>query len=159
MRKNWFLLGIALLVAALAIGAVACSDDDNGYDNGGAPTATEVAVANPTDVPEGDAATVIITDGVLTDAAGNTLYMFDNDTAGVSSCNEGCAANWPPLMVDGEATAGDGVGTLATITRDDGTTQVTHNDQPLYYYAADAAPGDRNGDGVGGVWHIVEPGS
>lgn len=158
MRKNWMLLGIALLVAVLAIGAVACSDDDD--DDGDAPTATEAADDEPIGLPTGDTNTVIVTDSILTDSAGNTLYIFDNDEVGVSNCTEGCTDIWPPLLtVDGDITAGDGVGgTLATITRDDGTTQVTHNDQPLYYYAADEAPGDRNGDGVGGVWHVVEVG-
>ncbi len=155
MRKNWLLIGIAVLVAVLAIGAVACSDDD-GDD---APTATEAADDEPIGLPTGDTNTVIVTDGILTDSAGNTLYIFDSDEAGVSNCSGGCVDIWPPRIVDGEPTAGDGVsGTLATITRDDGTTQVTHNEQPLYYYANDEAPGDRSGDGVGGVWHIVEAG-
>ncbi len=154
MRKNWMLLGIALLVAVLAIGAVACSDDDD--DDGDAPTATEATDDKPIGLPTGDTNIVIVTDGILTDSAGNTLYIWDNDEAGVSNCGDGCVDIWPPLTVDGDATAGDGVdGTLASINRDDGTTQVTHNDQPLYYYANDEAPGDRNGDDVGGVWHIV----
>ena len=29
MRRNWMLLGIALLAMVLAIGAVACSDDED----------------------------------------------------------------------------------------------------------------------------------
>ena len=54
---------------------------------------------------------------------------------------------------------GDGVsGTLGTTTRDDGSKQVTHNGQPLYYYASDAAAGDAKGDGVGGVWSIAQVG-
>ena len=165
MRKNWLLLGIAFLVAALAIGAVACGDDD---DEDEAPTATEESLDDPVDDGDtdddtdddmdDDTATVIVTDGVLTDSAGNTLYIFDVDEAGVSNCTEGCVDIWPPLIIDGDATAGDGVGTLATITRDDGSAQVTHNDQPLYYFASDEAPGDRNGDGVGEIWHVVEAG-
>ena len=88
-----------------------------------------------------------------------TLYVFDNDTtAGQSSCNAGCVESWPPLTVDGAATAGAGVsGEIGSITRDDGSTQVTYNGSPLYYYAADQAAGDSSGDGVGGVWHIAAP--
>ena len=153
MRKNWLLLGTALLIAVLAIGAVACGDDDDIDDE--APTATEEQMDDMGD----DGATVIITDGILTDFAGNTLYIWDNDEPGLSNCGDGCASVWPPLSVDGDATAGVGVdGVLGTITRDDGSTQATYNDQPLYYYAADEAPGDRNGDGVGGIWHVVEAG-
>ncbi len=48
-------------------------------------------------------------------------------------------------------------GTLATITRDDGTTQVTYNGAPLYYFAADEKAGDSAGQGVGGIWFIAAP--
>ena len=47
MRKSWLLLGIALLAAALAIGAVACGDEDQ--DVGEAtPTAGETPVVGET---------------------------------------------------------------------------------------------------------------
>ncbi len=62
---------------------------------------------------------------------------------------------FPPYSLDGDPVAGEGVGTLATITRDDGTTQVTHNGRPLYYYAEDTGVGDQAGDGINDVWHIV----
>ena len=156
MRRNWMLLGIALLAMVLAIGAVACSDDEDEE-----PTATEVADDVPVALPSGETNTVIVTDGILTDSAGNTLYIFDNDDAGVSNCNDACVDVWPPLVrVDADPTAGEGVdGTLSVISREDGAAQVTINDQPLYYYLNDDAPGDRNGDNVGGVWHIVVIGS
>ncbi len=146
MHKNWLLLSFALLIAVLAIGAVACGDDD------GEPTVTEEDAG---DVLVDDSNTVIVSAGFLADWDGNTLYVSDDDEAGVSNCNEGCALNWPPYSLDGDPVAGDGVGTLATITRDDGTTQVTHNDRPLYYYAQDTGVGDQAGDGINDVWHIV----
>jgi predicted lipoprotein with Yx(FWY)xxD motif len=46
---------------------------------------------------------------------------------------------------------------LGTISLPDGTTQVTYNGWPLYYYIDDAAAGDANGQGVGGVWFLVSP--
>ncbi len=94
---------------------------------------------------------------VLTSANGFTLYWFVPDTATTSKCTGSCATFWPP--VKGPATAGSGVtGTLATITRPDGTTQATWNGHPLYTYAADTAPGRASGNGLtasGGVWHEV----
>ena len=157
MRKNWLLLATALLVATFAIGAVAC--DDNADPGDDTPIATEEMDDMATEGMDDEGVTVIASEGILTDSAGNTLYIFDNDGPGVSSCNEGCVDLWPPLIVDGEATASAGVGgVLGTITRDDGSTQATYDDLPLYYYATDGAPGDRNGDGLGGVWHIVTAG-
>jgi predicted lipoprotein with Yx(FWY)xxD motif len=91
---------------------------------------------------------------------GMTLYVFDNDTAGTSTCTGGCASKWPPLMGDGSTVvAGSGVsGTFGTTTRDDGSKQVTHNGQPLYYFASDQTAGDAMGDGFGGLWHIAPVG-
>ena len=147
MRKHWLLLGIGLLVALLAIGAVACGDDD------AAPTAAD---EDAVDVPVNETFTVIVSAGFLADFNGNTLYVFDDDEAGVSNCVDDCVVTWPPLTVKGDVSAGDGVGTLDTIKRDDGTKQVTHNDQPLYYYSLDVGVGDQSGDGVNdGAWHMV----
>lgn len=94
---------------------------------------------------------------MLTSAKGFTLYWFAPDTATKSHCNGSCAHYWPP--VKGPATAGTGVtGTLATITRSDGTVQATWNGHPLYTYISDTAPGQAKGNGLnlsGGVWHAV----
>ena len=61
--------------------------------------------------------------------------------------------------VDGDVTVGDGLdaGDFGTITRDDGTTQLTVARQPLYRYTPDGEPGDTNGQGVGDVWFAVGP--
>jgi predicted lipoprotein with Yx(FWY)xxD motif len=48
-------------------------------------------------------------------------------------------------------------GALGTITRADGTTQLTINSQPLYTYAADSAPGQTTGENTGGIWFVVGP--
>jgi predicted lipoprotein with Yx(FWY)xxD motif len=96
----------------------------------------------------------------LTGDGGMTLYILNNDTDGTSTCTGGCATTWRPLLGEGsQVTAGSGVaGSFGTTTRDDGTRQVTHDGQPLYYYAGDSAAGDSTGEGVGGVWHIAPPG-
>jgi predicted lipoprotein with Yx(FWY)xxD motif len=94
---------------------------------------------------------------ILVDGEGMTLYVFDNDTDENSTCYDDCEANWPPLTED--VTAGEGVdeSLLGTSEREDGTQQVTYAGKPLYYYAADQAPGDTNGQGVGDVWWVVDP--
>jgi len=94
---------------------------------------------------------------VLTNASGFTLYWFAPDTAARSACYGTCAGYWPP--VTGTPWAGPGIpGTLATISRSDGTTQVTYNGHPLYTYVGDTAPGQAFGNGIdlnGGLWHEV----
>ena len=98
---------------------------------------------------------------ILVDGQGRSLYLFTNDTqnSGASTCTGDCLTNWPPLLSTEAPTAGDGVDAakLGTITRDDGTTQVTYNGWPLYLYSGDTAPGDVTGQGVGGVWFLVAP--
>lgn len=95
----------------------------------------------------------------LVDNEGRALYLFTQDTqnSGASTCSGDCLANWPAVIASGTPTAGEGVESamLGTITRDDGTTQVTYNGWPLYYYAGDAAPGDITGQGVNDVWFLV----
>jgi predicted lipoprotein with Yx(FWY)xxD motif len=98
----------------------------------------------------------------LVDSQGMTLYLFANDEPGASNCNGGCAAAWPPLLIEeGDTpTAAEGVsGKLDSITRADGTLQVTYNDLPLYLWANDAEPGDATGHGVNDVWFVAEPGT
>ncbi len=88
------------------------------------------------------------------------MYLFDNDEPGVSNCTGDCLASWPPLTVDGEPSWDDGVDgdLVGTIEReDDGSTHVTYDGMPLYFWAADAAPGDVNGQGVNDVWWVVAP--
>ena len=97
------------------------------------------------------AQSVAETDGVLT-SAGRTLYTFDKDAAGKSNCNGACATAWPPFAAKEGARAS---GNFSVITRDDGTKQWAVNDKPLYFFAADAQPGDVKGDGKNGVWHVV----
>ena len=93
----------------------------------------------------------------LVDANGKTLYMFMKDEPGKSNCYDACAQNWPPLLTDGAPVAGDGVDAalLGTVERSDVGVQVTYNGWPLYYFAADAAPGDTNGQSVKDVWYVI----
>jgi predicted lipoprotein with Yx(FWY)xxD motif len=95
----------------------------------------------------------------LTDDKSMTLYLFTKDTPNTSNCYEKCAIAWPPLLTTGDPVAGEGVDTalLGTTTRTDGTTQVTYNGWPLYYYEKDKAPGDVVGQNVGDVWFVVSP--
>lgn len=95
---------------------------------------------------------------ILVDTEGMTLYVYDPDAQGESTCYDQCATAWPPLLVAGEPGAGDGVddSLLGTTERTDGTVQVTYNDWPLYYWAQDAAAGDTTGQAVNDVWWVLD---
>ncbi len=97
-----------------------------------------------------------LADGVLVGPTGMTLYTFDRDTpgSGKSACNGPCAANWPPLMA---AEIDKPNGDFTVVTRDDGKKQWAVKGKPLYYWIKDNKPGEKTGDGVQGVWHIVKP--
>jgi predicted lipoprotein with Yx(FWY)xxD motif len=98
----------------------------------------------------------------LTDAAGRSVYQFGADAAMKSNCSGACATAWPPLTSTAAASAGSGVtaSKIATITRADGTKQVTYNGHPLYYFIKDTAAGQTNGQGktaFGAEWTLLTP--
>jgi predicted lipoprotein with Yx(FWY)xxD motif len=118
------------------------------------PGGKQVTTAPP---PETIALTQNPLGSILTDPKGVTLYLFDRDANGTSNCNGACAATWPPLLATGKLRVGPGLNAklLGTTQRADGTSQVTYNGHPLYYYAKDAKAGDTAGQGVLGIWWVV----
>ena len=97
--------------------------------------------------------TIPVTLSILTDSNGLTVYTFDRDAPNVSNCTGGCARVWPPVLTDSESLPAP----LSVIRRADGSKQVAHKGHALYLYADDEKAGDLNGDGIGGVWHVVRP--
>jgi predicted lipoprotein with Yx(FWY)xxD motif len=120
------------------------------------PTAASAMMTGPATVNAGKNSKY---SAFLVDGKGMTLYLFTKDLPGASTCTGNCATSWPPLLTNATPVAGTGVDStkFGTTTRADGTTQVTYNGWPLYYYAKDQNPGDTNGDGVGSVWYLISP--
>jgi predicted lipoprotein with Yx(FWY)xxD motif len=144
----------AALLAALTVALAACG----GNDDGASGTATPAAPATTT-AQEASGATVAVASSslgkILVDAEGRTLYAFTKDKGDQSACSGECATNWPALT--GTATAGTGAqaSLLSTSTQANGTSQVTYDGRPLYYFAGDTKPGDTNGQAVGNVWFVL----
>jgi predicted lipoprotein with Yx(FWY)xxD motif len=94
---------------------------------------------------------------ILVDAEGMTLYMFDPDKRGRSTCAGQCLEAWPPF--EGPANAGPGAddSLLGTTQAADGSTMATYNRWPLYYWVKDTKPGDVTGQAVEDVWWVVGP--
>lgn len=90
---------------------------------------------------------------IFTDAKGMTLYTFDNDKGGKSTCYDKCATNWPPLKAPADAKAGSG---WTVVDRTDGTKMWAYDGKPLYTFAKDKKAGDMTGEGMGGVWHVAK---
>jgi len=83
-----------------------------------------------------------------------SLYTYDGDRVGVSNCNDECATNWIPALLDAGTDLGE---SYTLIKRANGKMQAAFRGMPLYLYLKDQAPGDINGDGVAGVWHLARP--
>ncbi len=120
--------------------------------------APEVAAAAPAAGPVVDLAPVGNLGEVMVGANGHTLYAFTDDPEKQSSCFNACATAWPPLTVpDDFAISPDlQAAGASTIERPDGTRQLVMGKWALYYYAGDGAPGEANGQGVGGKWFAVD---
>ncbi len=98
---------------------------------------------------------------VVTDAAGFTVYWFAPDTPKKSSCNGTCASFWPPLPASAKLTGMSSLpGTFGSVTRSDGSKQLTYMGHPLYTFKEDTAPGQDKGNGKnlsGGLWRAMTP--
>lgn len=106
-------------------------------------------------VPEVAVANGILVGGAGSAQPGFSLYVTDADllAPGTSTCIDGCAQTWPPVLVDDGVASG--LPDLGTVVRPDGSLQATFQGRPLYFYAGDGAPGDAKGHGLGGVWFTV----
>jgi predicted lipoprotein with Yx(FWY)xxD motif len=98
----------------------------------------------------------------LVGPSGRALYLWVADNGGKSNCSGACASAWPPLTTTGTPTASDGAqaSDLGTITRSDGTKQVTYMGHPLYYFVGDPSAGSTTGqgnNGFGAKWWLVAP--
>ncbi len=98
---------------------------------------------------------------ILFDDTGQAIYLFDIETTPQPRCYGTCADAWPPVLTDGAPLAGHRVkeSLLGTTQRTDGTTQVTYNGHPLYFYAHEGTYEVKCHDIFlnGGNWYAVQP--
>jgi predicted lipoprotein with Yx(FWY)xxD motif len=90
---------------------------------------------------------------------GMTLYTYAKDAIGTSTCSGHCAQAWPPYIVTSASLVAESPldsGKIGTITRADGTKQLTWKGWPLYFYNADMAAGDVDGAQVAN-WSLAKP--
>ena len=152
----------SILSAALTVGVVVlggCGSDDDGNAGAAGEPSPGTSSSAPAEEPVLAAADSDLGE-IVVDVEGMTVYVFDKDTpgSGTSACTGGCLEAWPAVVADSDSPTVEGVsGEVGTITRDDGTLQVTLEGYPLYLWQDDTAPGDTTGQGVQGVWWVVTP--
>jgi predicted lipoprotein with Yx(FWY)xxD motif len=164
------LLATCLLPAALVLIACGGDDADDSQPAAQSPPTTTTEKPEKPEKPREPAerpsgTEIVVADSqygsVLFDSDRRAIYLFDKETSDASECYGACAEAWPPVLTDGEPVGGDGIDAklIGTTERDDGTTQVTYDGHPLYYYVDDP-PGEvlcHNVSEFGGLWLVLEP--
>lgn len=98
---------------------------------------------------------------MLFDESGQAIYLFDAEASSTPECYGDCAEAWPPVLTTGPPVADGQVSSdlLGTVAREDGSTQVTYNGHPLYFYAHEGKRQVLCHDirEYGGLWLVVRP--
>ncbi|MFJ8229772.1 SCO0930 family lipoprotein [Streptomyces sp. NPDC094448] len=97
---------------------------------------------------------------IVVDREGMTVYRFIKDSAWPmrTACTGECLKKWPAVApVNKNDTRGILKKGFVTFARPDGIKQQTIDCRPLYTFSGDRAPGETNGQGVGGTWFAVTP--
>jgi predicted lipoprotein with Yx(FWY)xxD motif len=170
-KRTKLILGVGGALAAAATVA-ACSSAGSSTSAAAAAPASPAGASSPSAAASSPAAagsggTVITTakssaGTVLVSGTGKAIYLWAKDTGDMSNCTGACAGAWPPVTTTATATAAGGANAsdIGTITRSDGTKQVTYDGHPLYYFAGDSGPGTATGQGsdsFGAKWWLVAP--
>jgi predicted lipoprotein with Yx(FWY)xxD motif len=155
MRNRW--LAAAGLTAA-TVALAACGSTAASSPGSGSSSTAKAVVASGTGIK-----TVSTSKGtVLANTKGHTLYWFVIDTPTKSNCNGTCATFWPPVPASEKVASGVTLsGKFGSITRSDGSKQLTYDSHPLYTFKQDTAAGQINGNGIntsGGLWWAITPG-
>jgi predicted lipoprotein with Yx(FWY)xxD motif len=159
-------VGVALLAAACSSGSSSTPASTANTGSTSTSTGTGASGAAASSSPSGSAATTIGTasssGGTFLTDGGRAVYLWVKDTGDASTCSGACAGAWPPVTTTGSVTATGSAkpSDLSTITRSDGTKQVTYDGHPLYFFVGDSGPGTATGQGsdeFGAKWWLVAP--
>ena len=151
----------SVLIGAGLLALAACGSSTSG--NSGSAAAGTSSSSSPASASPAELKTANTSLGqVVVDAQGRTVYFFGKDTAnsGKSVCGtaQGCIGLWPAVTTTSASPKVDGVtGQVGTITRDDGTKQLTLNGVPVYTFSGDSKAGDVNGQNYLNLWWVVSP--
>ncbi|EWT03311.1 hypothetical protein N865_19005 [Intrasporangium oryzae NRRL B-24470] len=157
-------LAPATAAVGLALFAACGSSSGSGYGSAATPaalnTAASSAAANASGEVTGLTTSTTALGTFVTDNRGMTLYVFDKDAKGatVSACTGGCLALWPVALAGSTMPTLTGVtGKVSTIPTPDGRKQLALDGRPLYHYVKDTTAGSTSGQGILGIWWVVDP--
>jgi predicted lipoprotein with Yx(FWY)xxD motif len=148
-------------LATVGVLLAACGSTSAGGASAG--SAPKTAAASPSiaaGAPLGTQRTAL--GMILVDSQGKAVYTFASDSPGHSNCTGSCLTYWPPVTAPATlpASVAGVTAKLASITRADGSHQLTVNGWPVYTYAGDSGPGTTAGqakNASGGLWWVVSP--
>jgi predicted lipoprotein with Yx(FWY)xxD motif len=162
-RRGQWVRRLALFTGVGVVGVVmaACGSSPSRSTAASSSTSSTSASSTSSTGTKVDSATSAEYGTILVDASGKTLYMLTADSSTSSVCKSSCVTLWPPLTTTAGAKAGSGVkgALLGTITRSDGSKQVTYNGHPLYTFSGDSSAGQTNGEKIasfGGIWYVLD---
>jgi predicted lipoprotein with Yx(FWY)xxD motif len=158
------LIAIGAAAGGLLLAGCGGDDDDDSGATGAAATATSTTAEVGSAAPAGKGTTIEASGSdygqVLFGSDDQAIYYFDKESGSKSECYGACAEAWPPVLTEGapQAVSGAQTGLLGTTQRDDGTTQVTYDGHPLYYYVDDPKGQVlcHNVNEFGGLWLAVQ---
>jgi predicted lipoprotein with Yx(FWY)xxD motif len=164
MRKSGFAAAAGLGSLALlltACGGSSGSPSSSTTTSTGQPggQATSAALSNVP--PPGSTVLHVQKSGigwVLAVSNGQVVYAYDKDPkGGTPACTGSCAQIWVPVTGSHPmaSPADKGMGTFDTVATSNGVKQITYNGSPLYTFKGAKAL-TTNGNGVGGVWHVIK---
>ena len=167
-RSNAGILGVTGIVALAIAGCGGGGSTSSSSDTLATTASTPAATTAASGTTAGIATVSVVHSSSLGSilVAGpkqRTVYLFAADKGPASTCSGACAEVWPPVITTGNPKAAGGANTadLGTITRSDGTKQVTYKGHPLYYYAGDGPNGgETSGQGIssfGAPWYVLTP--
>jgi predicted lipoprotein with Yx(FWY)xxD motif len=168
------LLPLISIIAAGLLGGCGSSNSNSGTPSKSAGNTTSAAggysagaYSHPASTPSSSAKSALIATkhsklGTILAVGPKklTVYLFEADHGSASACSAACAAVWPPVTGSAKAIAGAMSDELGTITRSDGTKQVTYKGHPLYTFVKDKDDGDAYGEGAkafGAEWYAIAP--
>ena len=148
-----------MLVLLFAFAVTACAEQPSVTPPAGSGSTSSTTNSSNAVINTATASVKGASKTILTNTQGLTLYYRTTDNPPSKVCSGACAGAWPPLLFTGSGSPNSSTQLLGKLTAavDANGNQIEYNGHPLYTFASDTAPGQTNGEGVGGIWFVATP--